>query len=84
MIKKKFSESDIRVLVMLLSRICIIQDYSKDIVLLASSLREKHSFSFWDSHIVASAITAKCTLLSSEDMHDGFAVDGMTIKNIFA
>jgi predicted nucleic acid-binding protein len=83
LIKKKFSESNIRDLITLLTKICVIQDYSKDIVLLASRLREKHFFSFWDSHIVASAITAKCTFLVSEDMHDGFVIDGMTINNIF-
>ena len=84
LIKKKFSEQNIRDLVALLTKICIVQDYSKNIVLLASNLREKHFFSFWDSHIVASAITAKCTLLASEDMNDGFTIDGTTIKNIFA
>ena len=84
LIRKKFSEPNIRELVALLTKICVIQDYSKDIVFLASSLREKHFFSFWDSHIVASAITAKCTLLASEDMNDGFIINGMTIKNIFA
>jgi len=83
LIRKKFSESNIRKLVLLLTKVCFVQDYSKDIVLLASSLREEHFFSFWDSHIVASAITAKCTFLASEDMHDGFTIDGMTIKNIF-
>ena len=83
LIKKKFSEPNIRNLVALMTKICVIQDYSKDIVLLASDLREKHFFSFWDSQIVASAMTAKCKFLASEDMQDGFTIDGMTIRNIF-
>jgi len=81
--KKGFSEPDIRNVIESLAKICVIQDFSKDIALMASNIRENHSFSFWDSHIVASAITAQCILLASEDMHDRFVIDGLTIKNIF-
>ena len=81
--KKNFSERDIKNVIEQLTKICMIQDYSKDIALLASKLRENHSFSFWDSHIVASAITAKCDLLASEDMQDGQVISGLTIKDIF-
>ena len=81
--RKKFTEPDIRLVIENMAKICVIQDYSKDIALSASRLRENHSFSFWDSHIVASAIIAKCNCLTSEDMQDGQNINGVTIKNIF-
>ncbi len=82
--KHKLDEARIRYIIERMSNICVIQDYSKDIALLASDLRQKYSISFWDSLIVASAITAQCKLLASEDMQDGQIISGVTIKNIFA
>jgi predicted nucleic acid-binding protein len=81
--KKHFTEQHLRSVIEYLSQLCVIQDYSTDIALLASELREKYMFSFWDSHIVASAITAKCHCLATEDMQQNQVVRGLTIKNIF-
>jgi predicted nucleic acid-binding protein len=81
--KRHFTEPHLRTVIEYMSRICIIQDYSTDIALLASDLREKHLFSFWDSHIVASALTAKCHYLATEDMQHNQVVSELTIKNIF-
>ena len=41
----------------------------------AAKLRQKYSFSFWDSLIIASALEAKVTALYSEDMQDGLMVE---------
>jgi predicted nucleic acid-binding protein len=81
--KKKFTEQQIRFVIDNLVEICTVQGYSKEIALWASFLREKNGFSFWDSHIVASALTANCQYLISEDMQDNQIVDGMILKNIF-
>ena len=78
------AEERIRVVIENMTNICLMQDLSKEICLLASTLREKYSFSFWDSIIVATAKTAGCGLLISEDMHDGLAMDRLRIKNIFS
>ena len=78
-----FSEEKIRVVIEEITHICIVQDLSKEICLLASKLREKYSFSFWDSIIVSTAKTAGCSLLISEDMQDELVIDGLRIKNIF-
>ena len=67
-----------------ITSICLIQDISKEVCLLASTLRERHSLSFWDSIIVATAKTAGCSSLISEDMHDGLVLDKLRIKNIFS
>ena len=78
-----FPEEKIRVVIQDITNICLIQDLTVDISLLASKLREKYSFSFWDSIIVATAKTADCDLLMSEDMHAGLVIDDLTIENIF-
>ena len=83
LMRKNFTETIIRKNIEYLFKICTIHNYSKEIVLLASSLREKHSFSFWDSTIVASAINCGCNILASEDMHDGLKIDDTVICNIF-
>src|SRR6266536_601238 len=44
-------------------------------LLRASQLRYRHSFSYWDSLIVAAALAEGTTILYSEDMHSGLTVD---------
>ena len=57
---------------------------SKEILLIASELRGKYKFSFWDSTIVASAVFFNCDILYSEDMQSGQKVNGkLIIKNPF-
>jgi len=77
------AEDKIRTVIENITSICLIQDISQEVCLLASTLRERYSFSFWDSIIVATAKTAGCGFLISEDMHDGLAMDKLRIKNIF-
>lgn len=56
----------------------------KQIVLHASELRQKFSFSFWDSLIVSSAIKSGCDILFSEDMQHGLTIyKQMQIVNPF-
>lgn len=40
--------------------------------------------SFWDSVLVATADEAGCSLILSEDMHDGMRLGGVTVRNPFA
>jgi len=39
-------------------------------------LRQQHTFSYWDSLIVAAALDAGCDMLFSEDMQHGQTIDG--------
>jgi predicted nucleic acid-binding protein len=78
------AEEGIRIVIESITNICLVQDLSKEICLLASTLREGYLFSFWDSVIVAAAKTAGCNLLISEDMHDGLVIDRLRIQNIFS
>jgi predicted nucleic acid-binding protein len=78
------AEEKIRFVIESITNICLTQDLSKEVCMLASMLREKHSFSFWDSIIVSAAKTAGCNLLISEDMHDGLVIDRLRIRNILS
>ena len=49
----------------------------------AISLRSQHSFSFYDSLIVAAALEVGCTRLYSEDMQHGRQIQRLTILNPF-
>jgi len=82
-IKKKFSEEKIRFVIETMLDLCIVQDFTKNVLLNASDLREKHKFSYWDSLIVATAAEAHCNILSSEDMQHGQTISGLIIQNIF-
>jgi len=82
--KLKFSNDDIAVFV----EDCYIRysiiDFTKNIFTKASELREKYNFSYYDSLIVSSALLSHCTILYSEDMHDGLVVENhLTIINPF-
>ena len=82
-IKKKFSEEKIRFVIENMFNLCLVQDFTKNILLKASTLRNDHNFSYWDSLIVATAIEARCKQLSSEDMQHGQTIYGLKINNIF-
>ena len=50
----------------------------------ALAIAEKCRFGIFDALLVASALAANCTILYTEDMHDGQVIDGrMRIRNPF-
>ena len=63
----------------------LVIDVSPKVMLDASQLRTKYSFSYFDSLIVSAALETGSTLLYSEDMHNGLIIEGqLTIVNPFA
>lgn len=51
---------------------------------LASAMRMKYGFSFWDSLIVASALECQCAVLHTEDMQNGQIIENqLKIVNPF-
>lgn len=48
------------------------------------ALAERYKLGVYDSMIVAAALGAGCETLWSEDMHNGLAIDGLTIRNPYA
>jgi predicted nucleic acid-binding protein len=50
----------------------------------AMTLSARHRLAIWDAIILAAAAQAECRLLLTEDMQDGFAWRGVTVRNPFA
>ena len=80
--KKKYTEAEIRNVADDMMGLCEVCNYSGDIIFAASELREQYSFSYWDSHVVVSALGAQCNVLASEDMQDGFIIETMVIRDV--
>jgi len=79
--KKKFLEAEITDIIKTLNKNCIVSNFSYDILMKASELREKYMLSFWDSLIVSTAISTNCKTLYSEDMQSGMNIEGTKILN---
>jgi predicted nucleic acid-binding protein len=79
LLKNNFTETEIRENIDYLFKVCTIQEFTKEIILTASFIREKYSFSFWDSILVGSALFSKCDAFVTEDMQDGQIIEN-TLK----
>jgi predicted nucleic acid-binding protein len=58
-------------------------DPDPDGILRAAQLAADHDLQIWDAVIVATAASAGCTILASEDMQHDFFWNGLTIVNPF-
>lgn len=80
--KANMPESDLLSVVEGPYRRCEVTETGLECHRRASRFRASHSFSYWDSLILAAAVEAGCTTLYSEDMQHGQVVDGsLTILN---
>jgi len=83
--KFKFTEDAIQKFVESSYKRYTIVNITQDVFLTSSKLREKYSFSYYDSNIVAAALLEGCTILYSEDMqHQQIIENRLTIINPFA
>ena len=57
---------------------------SATVLLSAMELSSQHRLRTWDAIIMAASVSAGCRLLLSEDLHDGFTWNGVTVVNPFA
>jgi predicted nucleic acid-binding protein len=60
-----------------------IIETSSDILLGAADLAVGHRLFIWDAVILAAAADARCRVLLSEDLHEGFTWGGVTVVNPF-
>jgi predicted nucleic acid-binding protein len=75
--KAKVPESKLRLLIGGWYQDCEINESDEAQFMLASSLRDSYSLSYWDSLIVAAALDAGCVTLYSEDMQHGQFISGV-------
>jgi predicted nucleic acid-binding protein len=57
---------------------------TRELVLAAADIRERHRISYWDAAIVAAARDLGCHTLYSEDLNPGQEFDGVRVVNPFA
>jgi len=77
-----FTEERLRELITDVYERYLVVELNRRVQIKASELRERYQFSFWDSTIVANALLSEAQILYSEDMQDGFIVEGkLTIRN---
>lgn len=60
-----------------------VQPMTLDILNAALDIKQRHRLSYWDSAIVAAALTLGCRELHTEDMQDGLTIDGLRLINPF-
>jgi len=83
--RANFAEEDVRRLIESFFAKYPVIELSRSILLKASHLRQQHSMSFWDSTIIASALSAGVSVLYSEDMQHGLLIEGhLHVLNPFA
>jgi predicted nucleic acid-binding protein len=82
--KKKFNEDKIQFVVDTMLALCVVQDFSREIIIKASILRDKMLVSYWDSILIATAIESGCQSFTSEDLQNGQKIQGVTVVNIFS
>ncbi len=73
--KAQFTERQIQRLIDSFYTNYIVVETTEGSLLKASELREIHSFSFWDSLIISSALASDASILLSEDMQNGMIVE---------
>lgn len=57
---------------------------SNDVLLAATDLAQAHQLSLWDAVMLSAAADARCRLLLSEDLQEGFTWRGVTVTNPFS
>ena len=85
MLKKlNFSNIEIKKFILSCYERYNVVNYSKDIFINASELRQKYNISYWDSLIISSALENGCTILYTEDMqHNQIIQNQLKIVNPF-
>lgn len=61
----------------------VVVPVSVDTHVRAVAYAERYMLQYFDALHIASAVLANCRTLWSEDMHDGLAIDGLTVRNPF-
>jgi len=82
--KLKFSNSEVREFVESCYYRYNIINFSKELFIEASKVREKYNISYYDSLIVSAGLKANATILYSEDMQHNLVInEKLTIINPF-
>lgn len=82
--KAKWSSNDARKAVLLWRDLYSPVDTTSAAITAAFDLAAEHGLSIWDAVVLAAAVEARCRILLSEDLQDGFTWRGLTVVNPLA
>jgi predicted nucleic acid-binding protein len=77
LLKNKIENSDIQSSLYSLVQMVNVASISKNTVLQSFEIKNRYSFSYWDSLILSSALENECSIVYSEDMQDGQLINGV-------
>jgi predicted nucleic acid-binding protein len=81
--KAGYSEAEIQQTIKNIYSLYQVVIIDEKLIIDASKIRATHRLSYWDSLIVASAISSQCEILYSEDMQHNQTIQSTTIINPF-
>jgi predicted nucleic acid-binding protein len=82
--RANFTEEQVRRLIEAFYEKYLVIALNRSVLLKASQVRQQYLLSFWDSIIVASALTAGVSVLYSEDMQHGLMIEEqLQVRNPF-
>ena len=77
LLKNKIENSAIQSSLYNLVQMVNVASISKDTVLQSFEIKNRYSFSYWDSLILSSALENDCNIIYSEDMQDAQLINGV-------
>jgi predicted nucleic acid-binding protein len=81
--KLKMSWQEVDEVLLALKATCSVLPLTLATHEMAVQLAKRFKLSFYDAHIVASAVSSGASTLLSEDMQSGLLIDGLSIQNPF-
>lgn len=81
--KRRWPISQVRQVLEAVRETCRVVPLTPETHDLGLTVAERYKLNIYDAFVVAAALTSGCTVLYSEDMHDGLTIDGLTIRNPF-
>ena len=82
--KQAVNFTELRQILATIRAVCVVKPVDIETHELGLNLAERHRFSIYDGLIIAAALRAGCSLLYTEDLHDGQTIEQLTIRNPFA
>ena len=77
LLKNKIENSDIQSSLYNLVQMVNVASISKNTVLQSFEIKNRYSFSYWDSLILSSALENDCNIIYSEDMQNAQMINGV-------
>jgi predicted nucleic acid-binding protein len=79
--KRRLTFVEVRTTLNAVLACCLVTPLTVETHLTGLTYAETHRLSLYEAMIVASAVLAGCSVLYSEDMHNGRVIDGVTVTN---